>query len=58
MSVYVLIALVTVYSYPLKQFYSGNIQIEFDSLKKCEDAKLLVENRFNTHILECLEIKK
>lgn len=56
MTVYILIALLTHDGF--SRSYSGTLNIEFDSLKKCEDAKLVVENRFNTRILECVEIKK
>jgi hypothetical protein len=57
MIVFVLIALV--WERPLlEKPDSGIIQLEFDSISKCEEAKKLINSKFSVTKSTCLEIKK
>lgn len=57
MMVYILIALI--WNRPLMEKPdSGVIQIEFDTMKKCEDAQQSIRNSFNTSTMKCIIVRR
>lgn len=56
MTVYVLIAMFINFTGMQKE--TGAIQLEFTSMKKCEEGKKVLQNKFRATVLECVEIKK
>lgn len=57
MIVYMLVALIYIRPF-FEKPDSGVIQIEFNTIAKCESAKKVIDDKFNVSKIECLEIKK